>query len=262
MTAVESASPEGSALSDEAHGLRHLLDVRDLDFSYASLQVLFRVDLKVRQGEVLALLGTNGAGKSTLLRAITGLAPSSGGSVTFNGVDITSTSAESRVRSGIVQVPGGKAVFPQLSVAENLRLGGFLLRKKPRLLKERQDNVLELFPNIRDRLNQPAGSLSGGQRQMLALAKGLLLEPKLLCIDELSLGLAPVVVQELLQVVEHLKATGVALLIVEQSVKIALSMSDRAVFMEKGRVRFEGAAGDLAERDDLVRAVFLGGSNA
>jgi ABC-type branched-subunit amino acid transport system ATPase component/predicted MFS family arabinose efflux permease len=235
-----------------------LLEVRHLDAAYGSLRVLFDVDVEVRRNEVLALLGTNGAGKSTLLRVVTGLTLPTGGSVVLDGEDITYLQPDERVRRGIVMMPGGKAVFEPLSVDENLRIGGFLLRADDRVYRARRDNVLDLFPVLRERLAQPAGTLSGGERQMLALAKAMLLEPTVLCIDELSLGLAPVVVQELLEVVAGLRATGVTMVIVEQSVNVALTIADRAIFMEKGHVRFEGPAADLAERDDLVRAVFLG----
>jgi ABC-type branched-subunit amino acid transport system ATPase component/sugar phosphate permease len=234
-----------------------LLDVRRLDFSYGSLQVLFDVNVEVRKGEVLALLGTNGAGKSTLLRAVTGLGFPDRGVVRFGGADITYKEPAARVRLGIVQVPGGKAIFPTRTVEENLRVGGYTLSED--LYDTRRDEVLELFSALRPRLDQPAGTMSGGERQMLALAKGMLLDPQLLCIDELSLGLAPIVVEQLMEVVTGLKERGVTMLIVEQSVNVALSLADRAVFMEKGHVQFEGPAQELLERGDLVRAVFLGG---
>lgn len=235
-----------------------LLEIRHLDVAYGTLQVLFDVDVEVRRSEVLALLGTNGAGKSTLLRAATGLTLPSAGSVVLDGEDITYLRPDERVRRGIVMMPGGKAVFPPLSVDENLRIGGFLLRADDRTYRTRRDDVLDLFPVLRQRLAQQAGTLSGGERQMLALAKAMLLKPTVLCVDELSLGLAPVVVQELLDVLAALRETGVTMVVVEQSVNVALAVADRAVFMEKGHVRFEGAASELAQRDDLVRAVFLG----
>lgn len=235
-----------------------LLEARGINFSYGQLQVLFDVDLSVHEGEILALLGTNGAGKSTLLRAITGLGLPDSGSIRFAGEDITSVDAPERVRRGLVQVPGGRAIFPGLTVDENLRLGGYTLSND--VYAERRDMALELFPVLRDRLRQSADTMSGGERQMLALAKGLLLDPHCLCIDELSLGLAPVVVEQLIGVVSELKDRGVTMVIVEQSVNVALALADRAVFMEKGHVRFEGPATELLERGDLVRAVFLGGS--
>ena len=236
-----------------------VLQVRNLDFSYGPVQVLFDVNLDVRRGEVLALLGTNGAGKSTLLRAVSGLTLPDRGVVRLNGRTITYADAEARVRMGVVQVPGGRGVFPTLTIAENLLIGAYQFVGDPDEVDRRAGEVLQLFPVLADRLDDRAGSLSGGQQQMLALAKALLLDPEILMIDELSLGLAPIVVQELLVTVETLKSRGITMLIVEQSVNVALSIADRAVFMEKGQVRFEGPAADLLERDDLVRAVFFSG---
>jgi ABC-type branched-subunit amino acid transport system ATPase component len=235
-----------------------VLAVEDLDFSYGRLQVRFGVGLSVSAGEVLALLGTNGAGKSTLLRVISGLAPPQRGDVVLDGTSICSESAEQRVRRGIVQVPGGKATFPGLTVAENLLAAAYTIRRNRDLVAERRGRVLELFPDLAGRLKQTAGTLSGGQQQMLALAKGLMLDPRVLLIDEFSLGLAPVVVGELMEVVEELKRREITMIIVEQSVNVALCVAERAVFMEKGEIRFEGRADELLERDDIVRAVFLG----
>jgi ABC-type branched-subunit amino acid transport system ATPase component len=235
-----------------------MLQVNDLDFSYGQVQVLFDVAFEVRRGEVLALLGTNGAGKSTVLRVIAGLGTPSRGVVRLGGRNITYVSPERRSRLGIHVLQGGKGVFPDLSVADNLEMAGFAYRRQPADLAARTSRVLALFPDLAERLDQEAGSLSGGQQQMLALALVLLHDPEVLIIDELSLGLAPVVVQQLLAVVEQLKAQGLTIVVVEQSLNVALAIADRAVFMEKGQVRFEGVAADLADRDDLVRAVFLG----
>lgn len=235
-----------------------LLQVNDLDFSYGPVQVLFDVGFEVRRGEVLALLGTNGAGKSTVLRVIAGLGTPSRGVVRLGGRNITYVSPERRSTLGIHLLQGGKGVFPDLSVGDNLEMAGFAYRRDRAGLAARTERVLGLFPDLATRLDQRAGSLSGGQQQMLALALVLLHDPEVLIIDELSLGLAPVVVQQLLGVVEALKADGLTIVVVEQSLNVALAIADRAVFMEKGQVRFEGVAAELAERDDLVRAVFLG----
>jgi ABC-type branched-subunit amino acid transport system ATPase component len=236
-----------------------LLQVRHLDYSYGQVQVLFDVNLDVHQGEVLALLGTNGAGKSTLLRAISGLGTPDRGVVRFAGKTVTFAEPRDRVRLGIVQMPGGKSVFPSLSVRENLLSGAYTFIWDRDRVAARVDAVLDLFPVLAGRLEQRAGTLSGGEQQMLGLAMGLLLEPKLLLIDELGLGLAPVVVQQLLEIIERLKQGGLTIVIVEQSINVALAVADRTVFMERGQVRFEGPAADLLDRDDLVRAVFLGG---
>jgi ABC-type branched-subunit amino acid transport system ATPase component len=238
-----------------------VLQVRNVDVSYGNLQVLFDVGFEVRRGEVLALLGTNGAGKSTILKAISGLKMPDRGVIRMNGRTISLVDPQFRASMGLVLVPGGEAVFPSMSVAENLALWSRQI-EDPKRRKERIQVVEETFPVLRERADQRAGSMSGGQQQMLALAKAVMLEPELLCIDELSLGLAPVVVQDLLQVVERLKAQGLTMVIVEQSVNVALSIADRAVFMERGQVKFEGPAQELLERGDLLRAVFLSGAGA
>ena len=234
------------------------LAVSGVDFSYGHVQVLFGVDLEVADGEVLALLGTNGAGKSPVLRCVSGLETPKRGRLHHRGDGITDTAAVSRVRRGIVQLAGGKAVFPTLTVAENLLAGGYSFIWDRDRLVAKVDEAFHRFPILASRSSQPAGTLSGGEQQMLALAKALLGEPDLLCIDELSLGLAPIVVGQLLETVAELRADGVTMILVEQSLQVALSIADRAVFMEQGRVRFSGPAAELAERDDLARAVFLG----
>ncbi|MDQ1711180.1 MAG: hypothetical protein QOE45_630 [Frankiaceae bacterium] len=250
----------GARTDDEGRVL--LLETKDLTVSYDGVQVLFGVDLAIRQGEIVALLGTNGAGKSTTLNAISGLVEPDGGNVWFDGAAVTGEPPERTAARGIVQAPGGRGIFPGLTVAENLRLGAFLLRRDKALLNARLGEVLDVFPALAPLLPQRAGSLSGGQRQMLTLAQAFLLKPKLLLIDELSLGLAPVVVQELLATVRRLNADGITVVLVEQSVNVALTLADRAYFMEKGQVRFEGPTADLLARDDLLRSVFLGGNAA
>jgi ABC-type branched-subunit amino acid transport system ATPase component len=237
-----------------------LLSCRRVNFSYGSLQVLFDVDFSVDDGEMVALLGTNGAGKSTLLRVIAGVGLPWGGSVRYRGSDITYLDAERRVRLGIAQVPGGRAVFGRMSVVENMRVFGFTHGRDRRAADRGIERSLAVFPRLAERRNQAAGTLSGGEQQMLALSKALILEPRLLCIDELSLGLAPKVVGELLTMVRAINATGTAVVLVEQSVNVALSLVQRAYFMEKGQVRFEGAALDLLDRGDLLRSVFLEGA--
>jgi ABC-type branched-subunit amino acid transport system ATPase component len=239
-----------------------VLQLRNIDFSYGAVQVLFDVHLDVRRGETLALLGTNGAGKSTVLRVVSGLGIPSRGVVRLNGQSITLCAPETRVKWGIHQLPGGKAIFAPLSVRENLEMAGFVYRNDVAARHERFERALGVFPELRDRLGDTAGSLSGGQQQMLGLAMALMHDPEILLIDELSLGLAPVMVESLLGVVDRLKAKGQTMIIVEQSLNVALSIADRAVFMEKGRIQFEGAAHDLLERDDLARAVFLGADGA
>jgi ABC-type branched-subunit amino acid transport system ATPase component len=237
-----------------------ILSAHDIDFSYGNLQVLFGVSLEVAPGEALALLGTNGAGKSTLLRVIAGLETVDRGQVLLAGEDISNEPAERLASRGLVLIPGGRAVFADMTVDDNLHMQSFVVRKDHSAVQERRQAVLETFPRLADRLTQQAGSLSGGEQQQLALARALMLEPKVLCIDELSLGLAPVIVAELLEIVARIHAGGVTLILVEQSLNIAAELCDRAIFMEKGQVKFEGRTTELLDRDDIARAVFLGGA--
>jgi ABC-type branched-subunit amino acid transport system ATPase component/sugar phosphate permease len=246
----------------EQGGHLPMLTCRGLDFSYGQIQVLFGVDFTVDDGEMVALLGTNGAGKSTLLKVISGVGLPSRGTVRYRGQDITYLDAERRTRLGITQVPGGRAVFGPLTVVENLRSYGFVLGSGRRELDALVDECFEAFPRLHDRRNSLAAQLSGGEQQMLGLCKALILKPRLLIIDELSLGLAPIVVAQLLEMVRRINASGTAVVLVEQSVNIALSLVEHAYFMEKGEMRFDGAAGDLLAREDLLRAVFLNGAGA
>jgi len=234
------------------------LQVNNLDFCYGPVQVLFDVGFELRKGETLALLGTNGAGKSTLLRVISGLGTPRRGVVRLGGRTITYTSPQLRATLGVHQLPGGKGVFPGMTVHQNLTMGAYIHRRDRDDVTGRIDRVLELFPDLAQRQGQVAASLSGGQRQMLALARVLLHDPEILLIDELSLGLAPTVVQDLLGIIEQLQEQGQTIIIVEQSLNVALAVADRAIFLEKGQIRFEGPAQELLERDDLARAVFLG----
>jgi ABC-type branched-subunit amino acid transport system ATPase component/predicted MFS family arabinose efflux permease len=234
------------------------LQVNNLDFCYGPVQVLFDVGFELRKGETLALLGTNGAGKSTLLRVISGLGTPRRGVVRLGGRTITYTSPQLRATLGVHQLPGGKGVFPGMTVHQNLTMGAYIHRRDRDDVTGRIDRVLELFPDLAQRQDQGAASLSGGQQQMLALARVLLHDPEILLIDELSLGLAPTVVQDLLGIIEQLQEQGQTIIIVEQSLNVALAVADRAIFLEKGQIRFEGPAQELLERDDLARAVFLG----
>lgn len=233
---------------------------RGISFSYGQMQVLFGIDFTVEDGEMVALLGTNGAGKSTLLRVISGVGLPDRGSVRLRGHDITFLDAERRLRLGITQIPGGHATFGQLTVVENVRSFGYSLARNRQTLNRAIDTAFDAFPRLAERRNAPAATLSGGEQQMLALTKALILRPQLLLIDELSLGLAPVVVAQLLDMVRHLNAEGSAVVLVEQSVNVALNLVQHAYFMEKGEIRFDGAAHELVGRDDLLRAVFLHGA--
>ncbi len=240
-----------------APGPAILLACDDLDAAFGRVQVLFGVDLEVAEGEMLALLGTNGAGKSTLLRTVAGAISATGGTIRFAGEDITGLRPERTSAMGIVTVPGGRGTFPGLSVAENLRVAGWLHRRDPDHVTRSTAQALELFPVLAERLTQTAGTLSGGEQQMLTLAQALMARPTLLMIDELSLGLAPAVVEQLVRTLRLIHARGTTVIVVEQSVNVALTVCDRAVFLERGRVRFDGPTTDLLERPDLLRAVFL-----
>ena len=245
-----------------AGGHLPMLACRNIDFSYGQLQVLFDCNFTVDDGEMVALLGVNGAGKSTLLKVISGIGLPSRGSVRFRGTDITFLDAERRLRLGVTQIPGGRAVFGPMSVVENLRSFAYTLGRDTKAVDEALDRCFDAFPRLAERRNQAASTLSGGEQQMLGLSKGLILRPQLLLIDELSLGLAPVIVGQLLDMVRRINAEGTAVVLVEQSVNIALNLVDHAYFMEKGEIRFDGPAQELLDRDDLLRAVFLEGAGA
>jgi len=239
-----------------------LLETRGVDVSYGQVQILFGVDFQVHDGEIVALLGTNGAGKSTLLKAICGLVKPKRGTVLFDGEDITSLPADTTTHRGVSLMPGGKGVFPTLTVAENLRLASWLIRHDGERMAEAKAEVEELFPILEQRSGQMAGNLSGGEQQMLALGGALMTRPKVLMIDELSLGLAPTIVGQLLEVVREIHRRGTTIVIVEQSINVALNLAERAVFMEKGEVRFEGPTAELLDRPDILRSVFIAGAAA
>jgi ABC-type branched-subunit amino acid transport system ATPase component/ABC-type branched-subunit amino acid transport system permease subunit len=239
-----------------------IVSCEDIDASYGQIQVLFGVHLQVQEGEMLALLGTNGAGKSTVLRVVAGLLPPQKGRVIFEGEDITDLDPVERVKRGLVTVPGGRGVFGSLTVAENLRLAGWLAKGDTEFIDQARARIFELFPALERRLGTKASNLSGGEQQMLTLAQALLCRPRLLLIDELSLGLAPTTVGTLIDVVRQINAEGTSVVVVEQSVNVATGIATRAEFMEKGQVRFSGPTAELVERPDLLRSVFLSQAKA
>ena len=239
--------------------------VRHLDVRYGDVQVLFDVDFQADKGEIVALLGTNGAGKSTLLKAITGVVEASNGAVILDGRDVTHAPPNEIARLGVAMVPGGQGVFPSLTVSENLDVASWLNRRAARAggdvdVSARIEHALTIFPILRQRLHDPAANLSGGQQQMLALGMAFVSEPDLLVIDELSLGLAPVIVEQLLDIVREINEQGTTVVLVEQSVNVALTLASRAYFMEKGEIRYEGPTAELLARPDIVRSVFLEGA--
>ncbi len=243
------------------HGAVKLLLARGLDVSYGNVQVLFGVDLEIDEGQIVALLGTNGAGKSTLLRALCGVVEADRGAVIFDGRDVTHAPPYEIAALGVTEVPGGQGVFPGLTVGENLRVAGWLGRRDRAEAARRRAEVLELFPVVAGRQDEPAANLSGGQQQMLALSMAFLSRPRLLLVDELSLGLAPVVVEQLLPLLQRLRDGGTTIVLVEQSVNLALSVAETAYFMEKGEIRFHGPTAELLDRPDILRSVFLEGAH-
>ncbi len=255
-------APSGSGANGLIPETPVVLSCQKVEVSYGPVQILFGVDLDVHEGEIVALLGTNGAGKSTLLKGASGLVKVGGGAVQLDGAAITGEPAETVARRGLSLMPGGRGVFPTLSVDENLRLGTWMIRKDQPAVAEAKARVIDLFPILRQRGHQQAGNLSGGEQQMLSLAMALMVRPKVLMIDELSLGLAPTVVTQLLEVVKMLHETGTTIVVVEQSVNVALELAERAVFLEKGEVRFSGRTLDLLDRPDILRSVFIAGAGS
>jgi ABC-type branched-subunit amino acid transport system ATPase component/predicted MFS family arabinose efflux permease len=258
---VDSVVEEEEARALQLSGTKiPLLAVRKVDFAYDQLQVLFDVSFTLDEGEMVALLGTNGAGKSTLLRVISGLGLPSSGSVRLQGADVTFLDPQRRVDMGIMQISGGKGTFPRLTVMENLRAFAYPLGRDKAAIEAGIEKTFEVFPRLAERRNQVAGTMSGGENQMLALACAFMVKPRILLIDELSLGLAPKIVGELLDLVRRINAEGTAVVLVEQSVNIALGLVHHAYFMEKGQMRFDGPADELLDRGDLLRSVFLEGA--
>ena len=232
-----------------------LLDIRELRGGYGRVEVLRRVDLRVNAGEMVALLGSNGAGKSTLNRTICGLNPAWGGSVRFDGRDLSGAHYRDVVKAGLIQVPEGRKVFPNLSVRENLELGSFTRARERRA--SNLDKVFGVFPRLKERIGQAAGTMSGGEQQMLAIGRGLMAEPVLLILDEPSLGLSPLLVEEMFSLIRRLRDDGLAVLLVEQNVGQSLEIADRAYVLENGSVRFSGLPQELLGSDELRRA-YLG----
>ncbi len=254
------AAAQSNVLYERRQGRVKLLLCQGVSVAYGNVQVLFDVDFEVDEGEIVALLGTNGAGKSTLLKAIAGIVEPSDGAIIFDGRDMTYTPPNETAGRGVTMVPGGQGVFPGLTVRENLTLAGWLHRKDKAHVAAATEHVLELFPILRERMDQSAGNLSGGQQQMLTLGMAFIEKPRLLMIDELSLGLAPSVVGQLLGIVRELRDAGTTIILVEQSVNVALTVAETAYFMEKGEIRFHGPTAELLERPDVLRSVFLEGA--
>ena len=232
-----------------------LLDIKNLRGGYGQVEVLRGVDLAVSAGEIVALLGSNGAGKSTLANVVCGIYPAWGGSVQFDGDDLSGAHYRAVVKAGLIQVPEGRKVFPNLSVLENLELGSFTRARERR--SSNLERVFAIFPRLNERVSQLAGTMSGGEQQMLAIGRGLMAEPKLLILDEPSLGLSPLLVEEMFTLIAQLRADGLSILLVEQNVGQSLEIADRAYVLENGSIRFAGLPAELLSSDTLRKA-YLG----
>ena len=233
-----------------------LLELKSVEAGYGDFQALFGLTLRVEPGAVVTLIGANGAGKSTTLRVISGMLPARAGTVQFGGVDLASLRAHEAVERGISHVPEGRQLFPHMSVQENLALGAYVARSRGRVAELMADQF-ELFPKLKERRNQIAGTLSGGEQQMVAIARGLMAQPKLLLLDEPSLGLAPIVVEEVFERIRHVARGGVTVLLVEQNVVDALALADFGYVVENGTVVLSGPSRELLA-NELVRAAYLG----
>ena len=232
-----------------------MLQVTGLSAGYGSIKALRRITFHVNQGEIVALVGANGAGKSTLLRAISGLHRPSEGEIVFLDSPIHRAAPERIVRMGLVQVPEARQLFPNMTVLENMELGGYIFGRKR--VAASLENMFDLFPVLSTRKKQKAGTLSGGEQQMLSIARALMAEPKLLILDEPSMGLAPLIIEEIYRIIKTLNEEGVTVLLVEQNAMGALNMAERAYVLETGRIVLSGEAGELMEHDEVKRA-YLG----
>jgi len=235
-----------------------MLDVRDLSVSYGTIRAVRGISFSLAKGELVSLLGANGAGKSTTLKCIAGALKSAGGSITLDGADITQASPEQVVRAGLATVPETRDVFPDLTVAENLMLGAYIHRRDRAGNRDNLERVHALFPRLSEREHQPAGTLSGGEQQMLVIARALMSRPRVLLLDEPSLGLAPAIVERIFEMIEALKKTGLTILLVEQNVNQALSVADRAYVLRLGKIVASGTAAEIRSTTDLSTH-YLGG---
>ena len=234
-----------------------MLEVKDLCVSYGAIKALRDISFNVEEGEIITLIGSNGAGKTTTLHSISNIIKKQSGSIYFNGEDISSLSADKIVKRNLIQVPEGRRVFANLSVYENLQLGAYLRKDKEGIAKD-LEHVFSLFPRLKERIKQAAGTLSGGEQQMLAMGRALMSQPKLLLLDEPSMGLAPILVDEIFEIIKRINADGTTILLVEQNAFKALSIADRAYVLETGSITKSGKASELL-KDDSVKKAYLGG---
>ncbi len=234
-----------------------MLEVKDLVVSYGAIRALKGISFNVEAGEIISLIGSNGAGKTTTLHSVSGLIKKQSGSISFDGVDITSLPADKIVQMGLIQVPEGRRVFANMSVKENLEMGAYLRRDKDGIKKD-MEWCYELFPRLKERLTQISGTLSGGEQQMLAMARALMSKPRLLLLDEPSMGLAPILVDEIFNIITKISSSGTTILLVEQNAYKALSIANRAYILETGEITKTGNASDLIT-DKAVISAYLGG---
>jgi branched-chain amino acid transport system ATP-binding protein len=236
-----------------------MLDIRALSFSYGSIRAVKGISMTIAEGELVTLIGSNGAGKTTVLKNISGLLHPAGGTITFRGRDITRTPAYRHAAMDLIHVPEGRQIFAKMTVEENLRMGGYFVRNRGEY-QRRSEQVMELFPLLAQRRRQGAGSLSGGEQQMLAIARALMGNPKLLLLDEPSLGLSPIMTGQVFTVIKDLKHRGITILLVEQNAYEALQISDRAYILETGEITMEGRSADFINNPDIKKA-YLGGTS-
>jgi branched-chain amino acid transport system ATP-binding protein len=234
-----------------------LLEVNELNVFYGAIHALQGISFHVEKGEIVTLIGANGAGKSTTLNTLSGLVRARAGSIKFNSQEITTTPPYNIVSMGIVQVPEGRKIFAPLTVMENLDMGAFT-RKDSASIKQSRERVFQSFPRLKERLTQYGGTLSGGEQQMLAMGRGLMADPELLLLDEPSMGLAPLLVEEIFAIIQEINAQGTSILLVEQNAQMALSIADRAYVLETGRIVLEGSAQEVADNPE-VKVAYLGG---
>ena len=232
-----------------------MLKITDLTTHYDMIRILDKVSLEVGDGEIVTLVGPNGAGKTTMLKAISGLIPATSGSITYNGKELLGTSAEKIAALGIAHVPEGRHVFPGLTIEENLQMGAFLIKDKKQIAETKQ-SVFDMLPKLYERRTQLAGSMSGGEQQMLALGRAMMAQPSLMLLDEPSMGLAPVIVDQVFKIIEMINKRGTSILLIEQNANIAFEYANRAYVIETGSIRLSGPAKELA-KDDNVRKVYL-----
>ncbi len=234
-----------------------MLSIKDLHVSYGAIHAIHGVSLDVNDGEIVSLIGANGAGKTTILHTVTGLKVATSGSITYGDLDLRATDASRLVRYGISHVPEGRHIFPDMTVLENLEMGAYAIKKSKSELEKNYDLVFSRFPRLKERYKQLAGTLSGGEQQMLAMGRALMSDPKILLMDEPSMGLSPILVKEIFSIIQYCHDMGITILLVEQNAKMALGIADRAYVLETGNITISGDAKELLE-DDRVRKAYLG----